>query len=271
MAYDREEFVRLLTDYFNFCIRVFWSGTVVQAPTGGWPSITQESLANLERSSTVIDLLRHIPYVELAKDSLVHMPNIMFKTPVIDYRRDDVQDEIRKGNVEGLVAPITGQSPPTPPSCAAIAISRSRNGYEVIIDTDDGYVYWGDSIGQHDERAPALNSTLDRFKGDPANEWRLAGFNVYEPSDFFALCKERYRDMSWIGLSPWDMSIMRRDMNWEYESEDDSDSDPEDDFSHNKLARKMVKAGWPGDGEGSGSWDRARFERLVDQGNDEED
>ncbi|KAJ0376524.1 hypothetical protein COL26b_005338 [Colletotrichum chrysophilum] len=31
-------------------------------------------------------------------------------------------------------------------------------------------------------------------------------------------------------------------MNWEYEYEPGSDSDPEDDFSHNKTARKMKKA-----------------------------
>lgn len=63
---------------------------------------------------------------------------------------------------------------------------------------------------------------------------------------------------------------MRHNMYWEYESEPDSDSDPGDDFSHNRLVRKMKKAGWPGDREGR-KWDRPKFERLVEQGNDEED
>ncbi|KAI8221068.1 hypothetical protein K4K54_008086 [Colletotrichum sp. SAR 10_86] len=85
-------------------------------------------------------------------------------------------------------------------------------------------------------------STLERFRGDLANEWRLAGFNVHEPAEFFALCKERYRELSWIGLGPSGMSVTRN-MNWDYESEPGSDSDPEDDFSHNKMARKMKKAG----------------------------
>lgn len=57
-------------------------------------------------------------------------------------------------------------------------------------------------------------------------------------------------------------------MNWEYESGPDSDSDPEDDINHNKLVRKMKKAGWPGDGEGR-DWDRVKFARLVSQGNNE--
>ncbi|WYZ45756.1 hypothetical protein EsH8_VIII_001072 [Colletotrichum jinshuiense] len=270
MAYDRDEFVRLLTDYYDFCNRVFWDGTVAHAPPGGWPSINQETLATLKRNDTVIDLLRHIPYVNYTGNNLSLSPFIMESTPVTDYRSEDLQKDICKGYIEGLVAPITGQDPPIPPSCAGIAICTGRNGYQVILDTDDGYIYWGDPIGQHDEHAPALNSTLQRFRGDPTNEWRLAGFNVYEPADFFALCKERYRELNWIGLGASNLSVMRRNMNWEYESEPDSDSDPEDDYSHNKLARKMKKAGWPGDGEGR-DWDKAKFERLLGQGNAEED
>lgn len=191
----------------------------------------------------------------------------MKDTPVTDYHSEDLQRKIREDCVEGLVTPITGQDPSLPPSCAVVAICRGRNGYEVILDTADSYIYWGEPTGGHEEPAPVLNSTLERFRGDPANEWRLAGFNVYEPAGFFALCKKRYRELSWIGLGPSNMSAMRRNMNWEYESETDSDSDPEDDFSHNKIARKMKKAGWPGDGEGR-DWDRNKFERLLDQGND---
>ncbi|KAF9876155.1 hypothetical protein CkaCkLH20_06601 [Colletotrichum karsti] len=269
MAYDRDEFVRLLTDYYNFCNRTFWNATIAQAPAGGWPSVNQETLANLKRNDTVIDLLRHIPYVEYAENDLIHTPLIMKNTPVIDYRREDIQQKIREGEIEGIAAPFTGRDPAIPPSCAGIAICRGRSGYQVILDTDDGYIYWGDPEGQHDEPAPELNSTLRRFEGDEANEWR-AGFNVYEPAEFFTICKERFREMNWIGLGSWDMSVMRQNMNWEYESEPDSDSDPEDDFSHNKLARKMKKAGWPGDGEGR-NWDRPKFERLMEQGNDEED
>ncbi|KAF3805181.1 hypothetical protein GCG54_00010457 [Colletotrichum gloeosporioides] len=266
MAYDRSEFVRLLTDYYNFCNRVFWNATVAQAPSGGWTSINQETLAPLKRNDTVLDLLRYIPYIDSPGNNLALSPFVMKETPVTDYRSEDLQKKIREDYIEGPVEAITGQDPPLPPSCAVIAICRSRNGYEVILDTADGYIYWREPTGRHDEPAPALNSTLERFRGDPANEWRLAGFNVYEPADFFALCKERYRNLSWIGLGPLNMSVMRRNMNWEYESDPDSDSDPEDDFSHNKIARKMKKAGWPGDGEGRG-WDREKFERLLDQGN----
>lgn len=64
MAHDRDEFVRLLTDYYNFCNRAFWNATVAQAPSGGWTSINQETLAPLKRNGTVFDLLRHMPYID---------------------------------------------------------------------------------------------------------------------------------------------------------------------------------------------------------------
>ncbi|KAI8180536.1 hypothetical protein K4K48_012593 [Colletotrichum sp. SAR 10_66] len=216
MAYDRDEFVRLLTDYYNFCNRAFWNATVTQAPSVGCTSINQETLAPLKRNSTVFDLLRHMPYIDSPGNSVVLAPFIMEYTPITDYRSEDLQNKIREDYIEGLVAATTGQDPPLP-SCA------------------------------HDEPASALNSTLERFRGDPANGWRLAGFNVHEPAELFALCKERYRELSWIGLGPSHMSVMRRNMNWEYESEPGSDSDREDGFSHNKIARKIKKAGWPGD------------------------
>ncbi|KAF6840296.1 hypothetical protein CPLU01_01320 [Colletotrichum plurivorum] len=270
MAYDRDDFVRLLTDYYNFCNRVFWRATVVQAPPGGWPEINQETLAALNKNDTVVDLLRHLPYVD--DQGYQTEPFIMDDTPIVNYRSKKLQKEIREGEFTDMALSRAGADPPLPPSCAAIAICSNRNGYEVILDTDDGYVYWGDPIGNHDEEAPPLNSTLEkRFRGDPANEWRLAGFNVYEPADLFELCKERFRELHWIGLGPLNLSVQRGNMGWEYESEPDPDwSDPEDDCSHNKLARKMKKAGWPGDGEGGG-WNVEKFERLYGQDNNEEE
>ncbi|PGG95114.1 hypothetical protein AJ79_10252 [Helicocarpus griseus UAMH5409] len=266
MAYDRDEFIRLLTDYYNFCSRVFWDVPVAQAPAGGWPSINQETLAKLKRSDTVIDLLRNMPYIDYPGDSehgYVREPLIMDNTYTVEYRREHIQKLIREGNIEGVAAPYTGQGAAIPPSsCAVIAVSRGRNGYHIILDTTDGYIYWGDPNGQHDEPWPELNSTLKQFEGDESNEWRQYGFNVYEPADFFALCKERFRELSWIGRQEDEMSVQRQGMGWEYESEPDSWSDSGDHISHNKLARKMKKAGWPGDGEGRG-WDRAKFDMLL--------
>ncbi|KAF4876605.1 hypothetical protein CGCSCA1_v004429 [Colletotrichum siamense] len=90
--------------------------------------------------------------------------------------------------------------------------------------------------------APAL-VRRNRYLQEP--KWRLARYNVHKPAEFFALCNERYRELSWIGL---EMSVIRN-MNWKYESEPGSDSDPEDDFSHNKTDGQE-------DEEGGLTWQR---------------
>lgn len=102
-----------------------------------------------------------MPYIDYPSNSLIHVPYLMDETPAIDYRREDIQKKIRKGDIEGIAAPRTGQNPASPPSCAAIAICGSRNGYYVILDTDDGYIYWVDPNGQYDEPEPKLIAPLN--------------------------------------------------------------------------------------------------------------
>lgn len=59
------------------------SNCIVQPPEGGWPSITQDSLAGLEKTATVIELLRHLPYIKPSED---FNTEIAFSTSAIDYR-----------------------------------------------------------------------------------------------------------------------------------------------------------------------------------------
>jgi len=59
------------------------SDCVVDAPEEGWPSITQTSLAGLEKTDKVIELLRHLPYID---GSSTHNTQIAFSTIAIDYR-----------------------------------------------------------------------------------------------------------------------------------------------------------------------------------------
>ncbi|WAO96026.1 Hypothetical protein NCS54_01368200 [Fusarium falciforme] len=259
MAFDRDDFVRLLTDYYEFCSRTFWDVTVQHAPAGGWPSINHETLARLQKNDQVVELLRHLPYPEFNQG--VYTPLIMDHTGIVDWRSEYTHALIRNESLEVKPEPFTNRDPPLTPSCACIAKSVSRDGYFVVIDTEDGYIYWGDPNGEHDEPQPELNATLDRFTDDPANMWRdpLSGVNVYRPADFFALCKQRFRELRWIGMDQWNISALR--MNYEWDELDEEDE-------HAELVAMMREAGWPGDGEGRG-WDRAKFEALLQEENSE--
>ena len=56
---------------------------ISEPPDGDWPSITQDSLAGLEKTDAVIELLRHLPYIDLSED---YNTQIAFGTNAIDCR-----------------------------------------------------------------------------------------------------------------------------------------------------------------------------------------
>ncbi|RSL59546.1 hypothetical protein CEP54_007240 [Fusarium duplospermum] len=255
MAFDKGEFVRLLTDYYEFCSRTFWDVTVQHAPAGGWSSINQGTLARLQKNDQAVELLRQLPYPDLDGSQGAFTPLIMDHTQVVDWRSEYTHGLIRNNTLEAKPEPFTNRDPPLTPSCACIATSVGRDGYFVVVDTEDGYIYWGDPNGEHDEPEPELNATLDRFTDDPANRWRdrLSGVNVYRPADFFALCRQRFRELRWIGEDKYNISALRMNCEWDELADEDE---------HAELVAMMRQAGWPGDGEGRG-WDRAKFRALM--------
>ncbi|KAF6824109.1 hypothetical protein CPLU01_11038 [Colletotrichum plurivorum] len=253
MAFNQEEFVNLLADYYEFCNRVFWEHTTVAyPPAGGWPSINQDTMANLEKSDTAVDLLRHLPYVDFDPDRAFDPPHIMNKTNIVDYRNEKIQAKIRERCFDTYAEPCLGDNGPLPPSCVCFAVSEGRNGYNLVVDTADGNVYWCDPNGQHDEPGTELNDAIEqRYAGDEVQSWRVGGVNVYRPKDFFALCKERFRELRWIGIDACNVDSLRMDCEWSEDYED-----------HMFVVRRMQRAGWPGDGEGR-DWDRLGFQASL--------
>jgi hypothetical protein len=80
--YDRDETIASLNSFYHFLPHVSTS-TIHTAPPGGWPEITEASLAvhKIHKSPEAIDLLRHLPYISGLE------PWIMVTTLVCDYRR----------------------------------------------------------------------------------------------------------------------------------------------------------------------------------------
>ncbi|CRK19696.1 hypothetical protein HYQ45_016451 [Verticillium longisporum] len=257
MPFDQEEFLRLITDHYEFCHRVYWNDLPIsRALLGGWPEIPPEVLAGLQKNDGAVNLIRNLPYPEFSRDRQYSSftPLLMFDTQVIDYRLDYVQESIVCDELESKPEPFTTLDPPLPASCVCIARCYSRNGYFVVVDTEDGYVYWGDPNGEHDEPEPELKKTLERFEDDDVNDWRVYGVNVYTPADFFALCKHRFREMRWIGTGHWYISAVRMNI--------DSDNFGFE-RGHDVMVGLLREAGWPGDGEGR-DWDPAKFHALLE-------
>ncbi|SMQ48444.1 unnamed protein product [Zymoseptoria tritici ST99CH_3D1] len=79
--------VDAVRDYYIFLaadLGALPADCIFEPPVGGWPSITQASLAGLEKTDPVIDVLRHLPYI---KSSDSRNTDIAFNTRAIDYRK----------------------------------------------------------------------------------------------------------------------------------------------------------------------------------------
>lgn len=63
-AYLREEVVAEVTSFYDFLISMYLPDGVLQRPPpGGWPHLTGDKLALLDKDEAVLDLIRHLPYI----------------------------------------------------------------------------------------------------------------------------------------------------------------------------------------------------------------
>ncbi|KAJ4986437.1 hypothetical protein SVAN01_08129 [Stagonosporopsis vannaccii] len=84
---SRDELVTTIGDYYKFLAKFYIPESALKfPPPGGWPNITRETTKDFPRSPIVIDLLKHLPYID---DEDVHemITNIHYKSDVVDYSK----------------------------------------------------------------------------------------------------------------------------------------------------------------------------------------
>ena len=66
-AYSRGTAVKAVRSYYAFLaakLGAIRPSCIIEPPVDGWPNITTTSLASLEKTDEVVDLLRHLPYIK---------------------------------------------------------------------------------------------------------------------------------------------------------------------------------------------------------------
>jgi len=83
----RDELVTIISDYYTFLTKFYLPSSAVKyPPPGGWPNITPEATKDLDKSAIVIELIKHLPYIERpSADEHDRAHNIHYKSDVIDY------------------------------------------------------------------------------------------------------------------------------------------------------------------------------------------
>jgi hypothetical protein len=153
--YDRDETIASLNSFYHFLPHVSTS-TIHTAPPGGWPEITEASLAvhNSHKSPEAIDLLRHLPYISGLE------PWIMVTTLACDYRRVSLSPDAREK--PGWL--YNAAEKQWPAWTVQLTDGTDREGHKYILDTTDGTIS-RNCCGDHGPYPPT-------YKADDLRSWR---------------------------------------------------------------------------------------------------
>ncbi|KAG9529039.1 hypothetical protein KCU93_g3853, partial [Aureobasidium melanogenum] len=223
-TYSRDATVAAITDFYKFYIRLPYldSNALVLAPEdGGWPNIDATELRNRGKSDEVIELLRHLSYIE----------HHDFRGGwTIDSGSDCIQ--YHKGacynNNPDLIKSLPGHVIP-------IADPTDRNGCYLLLDTQTG------KITRYNIMANNIESNWDGYERlDDNDKWRA--FPTAPVGQFFGRWIKLYEKLVWMVAPPVDDShgdggiyFTRADNAVEenelLEADDDDDVEIEDEFT----------------------------------------
>jgi hypothetical protein len=166
-VYSRDECVATIRDYYEFLAKMFMdSSFIIEPPQDGWPNITRESTKDLGKTEEVIELLRHLPYIE-SKPYSNHpegLPggNFIDWTYVVhELQTEQTHPESELLMSEGNVDQFEGK---IPSYCIGLVHGGYLMGNEepdvILLDTRDGVIYWMDCPLQIQESASPPSSYL---------------------------------------------------------------------------------------------------------------
>lgn len=81
----RDQLVTIISDFYIFITKLHIPSSALKfPPEDGWPNITLETTKNCGKSPIVIDLIKHLPYID---DTMAfeEMYDIHYKSDVVDY------------------------------------------------------------------------------------------------------------------------------------------------------------------------------------------
>jgi hypothetical protein len=98
---SREEAVAAIRSVYEFFTKTpsLDPSDIEYPPPEGWPEINAHSMAGLNKTDDVIELLKHLPYTPWSVQ-------IAYQTHTIDYTTPDIQNDIEKARLEGHIVPV---------------------------------------------------------------------------------------------------------------------------------------------------------------------
>lgn len=136
-SYSKEETTAEIEAYYNFLTVMYLpESTIKRPPPGGWPDITPEYLAPLRKNDTVVDLIRHLPYIQREE---YHDPNTIYAwTAGVDFTGELAKHQLIQDGDTDLLQPMEEEGIIPSHVLTLATPSEGRDGYYIHIDTERG-------------------------------------------------------------------------------------------------------------------------------------
>ncbi|KAF2111116.1 hypothetical protein BDV96DRAFT_634903 [Lophiotrema nucula] len=198
LTYNRDTTIAAITSYYDFLTKLYMpASAVMHSPDSGWPSITSTTFAALGKTDEVVDLLRHLPYIDRIAD-VPCAPHCYFA---------DYSTGIDEGTRE-LTEPYEGT---VEPHVVGLTLG-GRDNLIFLLDTKLGVVHWVDCPSElttsreqvmfvkEDEQGEEENDADDEHDEEEEESWR-DNAPAWTAEDFFELLKEEYLAMNFVPTS----------------------------------------------------------------------
>lgn len=204
-TYSESGTIAAIRTYFQFLTKLYLPAAAIKDPTPtGWPEITREAFAALDKDDTVVSLLAHLPYLSKEgcdfqdSDEIEVAGSCQFADwrlqipPSGDRNAQDTRREV------GLVT--EGHLWDKVPSHVFGLTTGGRDKSIMLLDTRRNVIYWIDApddlVEHYEGRSDELGPTKVRM-GDEAWEF-AADAPMWSIEGFFEMLKEEFRAMRMI-------------------------------------------------------------------------
>ncbi|SMR47981.1 unnamed protein product [Zymoseptoria tritici ST99CH_3D1] len=204
VAYSREAVISAVRDYYTFLTKMYLDRSdIMEPPQGGWPEITRDSMRALGKTDEVIELLRHLPYLDGRSGTTSHgRPRMIFA----DWRLIAVWLARGTSDAEGIKILIEGGNKYCiAPHVVSLTFGVAENPV-VFLDTKLGTVYWPEcpevvSRGDYSEQVEH-----DPYEDYPEEEWDWRDEHdtaIWTVSGFFDTLKQHFLALDFYPVDRW--------------------------------------------------------------------
>ncbi|KAI1661374.1 hypothetical protein F4813DRAFT_347341 [Daldinia decipiens] len=134
--YTRDQYVAIINDFYTFLTRMYIADSALKhPPEGGWSNVTPENCSGFGKNTFVVDLLKHLPYIEGGEENDV---DIHYKCNVVDY--STATPEKFSGTRIKLGEISASADGPVPAHTVVIAEGHESGGVVLLLDTEEGII-----------------------------------------------------------------------------------------------------------------------------------